>query len=117
MFLPAEGTTVETLVRTEALPAEPLRLEATRAPRRRRHDPADYFYLFSGLLTLALLARAIAKPWLVADDYRANFFWIGQLRHPALFHGDLLARYFRDFQPEGIVALYAFVTVLIAPVL
>ena len=61
---------METLVRTEALPAEPLRLEATRAPRRRRHDPADYFYLFSGLLTLT--SAKVGRE--------------GEVKYPATFH-------------------------------
>jgi hypothetical protein len=95
-----------------ASPPVPLVI-APRASRTRRLpfslDPADAFYLIAGLLAVGLHVRPVLYPWLFADDYRANFFWIAQLQNPTLFTGDMLAAYFRDFQPPALVTFYGLI--------
>lgn len=94
-----------------AVPSRPSQVAATW------WEPATLFYLGTALITLVLLARAFTHPWSVSNDYRANCFWMGQLHHPELFRGDLLASYWRDFVSSGVTALYALFTNFISPIL
>lgn len=81
-----------------------------------RADTATLVCLTAGVCCLVVVLRALAAPWLVVDDYRAHFFWLGQARRPELFRNDLLATYFQDFLPPALAAVYRALARVVAPV-
>ncbi len=95
--LPLEGTPAFSVLPGEA------RVAALLRPHR------IVLVLCLGLLLFQAwsLRNGLLDPNYISDDYRQNLFWLPQLLDPGSFANDLIAEYMRDFNPPGLIALYA----------
>jgi hypothetical protein len=62
--------------------------------------------LISGIVFVLAHFQALANPFIINDDVRQQLYWMQQWQDPALFRGDFLAGYARDYVPWGVKGLY-----------
>lgn len=59
---------------------------------------------------------ALTNPYVINDDVRQQIYWMQQWNDPELFRDDLLARYARNYDPWGVIAIYYLASPLMNPV-
>ena len=62
--------------------------------------------LISGAVFVLAHFQALANPFIINDDVRQQIYWMQQWQDPALFRGDFLTGYARDYVPWGVKGLY-----------
>ena len=62
--------------------------------------------LISGVVFVLAHFQALANPFIINDDVRQQLYWMQQWQDPALFPGDFLTGYARDYVPWGVKGLY-----------
>ena len=71
--------------------------------------------LISGAVFVLAHFQALAHPFIINDDIRQQLYWMQQWQDPALFRGDFLTGYARDYVPWGVKGLYWLASWWVAP--
>ena len=71
--------------------------------------------LISGVIFVLAHFPALTNPFIINDDVRQQLYWMQQWQDPALFPGDFLTGYARDYVPWGVKGLYWVASWWVAP--